>query len=186
MSLTARGRILKARRRHHARAQPRAVRARNASTPASRSRRPSSPIRPPAPTAFEYLRRRRRGSTRTATIFRSAAISPSPRRVPLGVVRRHRRLELSAADRLLEGALRRSICRQCHGLQAVRKHAARRPEDRRDPVRGRACRRGSTTSSRATATTAARCSSITRTSPRSRSPVRSRPAARWRRLRPRA
>ena len=50
--------------------------------------------------------------------------------------RRHRRLELSAADRLLEGGARARL-RQCDDLQAVRTHAADRARARGDHGRGR-------------------------------------------------
>ena len=50
--------------------------------------------------------------------------------------RRHRCLELSAADRLLEGGARARL-RQCHDLQARRDHAVQRREARADIARSR-------------------------------------------------
>ncbi len=84
MSPTARGRILEAGRRHHARAQPRAVRARRRSIPASRSRKPSSPTRHRVPTA---------SSSSAASPLPASTASYIPlggdfaytKRVPLGV-----------------------------------------------------------------------------------------------------
>ena len=50
--------------------------------------------------------------------------------------RRHRRLELSVADRLLEGGAGARL-RQCHDLQARRAHAVHRGQARGDLARGR-------------------------------------------------
>ena len=93
------------------------------STPASRSRKPSSPIRPPAPTALEFFggiaggdQRRAYRARRRLRLYQARAA----RRL-----RRHRRLELSDPDRLLEGRACARL-RQCHGLQAVGNDAALR------------------------------------------------------------
>ncbi|MCY1301167.1 hypothetical protein D9M70_507610 [compost metagenome] len=120
--------------RDHARAQPRALRTRDTrhrqADPGDDRRRSDVRCR-----QFRILRwRHRHGAQRRLHPARRRFClyqARGPRRL-----RRYRRLELSAADRLLEGCA--SACRrQCHGLQAVGEHAARRAEDRRDPGRGR-------------------------------------------------
>ena len=84
------------------------------------------------------LRRSRRRHCRGAPGLRSRGFRLHAPRAPRGG-RGHRRLELPAADRVLEIRSRARL-RQCHDLQARRAHTAHGVEARGDLSRGRAAR----------------------------------------------
>ena len=163
------------RRRHHARAQPRPVGARDARHRQAAVRRRS--------VADATSGRRRAGIFRRPRGHASTGEHiPLGRRLGLhdaraaGRLRRHRRLELPDPDRLLEGRPGARL-RQHDGLQAVRDDAALRAEGGRDPDRGgRAAGRLQRGAGHGRGR--ARRWSPTRASPRSRSPARCRRAAR--------
>jgi hypothetical protein len=152
----------------------------NPSTPASRCRRRWSPTRPRAPMRWSTLR---------------ASPPPSPARPSrrgglhlhaaraAGRLPRHRRLELSDADHLLEIRPGAGL-RQRGRLQAIGDDAAFGAADRCDPDRGGAAG-GADQRPAGLLAIWGRSWCPTRASPRSRSPGRSPPAARSTPPRPR-